>query len=176
MAGGRWQCALYPFLTPSPRSLRTLSRALEYARAAMPVYGLQRSLLDGLSMTFLTLLSAATAPAVESLISAHVLKGARMAELCRAPPPPPGEHVLFEQYWVEAGPLPLPDADAPDPFILTPSVRKHLATLARAVLLRRHPILLQARANPRRSPHPCLASARKTASFLGLTTAPSGRC
>jgi hypothetical protein len=32
------------------RSLRTLSRALEYARVAMPIYGLQRALVDGLSM------------------------------------------------------------------------------------------------------------------------------
>ena len=31
-------------------SLRTLCRAMEYARAAMPIYGLQRALLDGLSM------------------------------------------------------------------------------------------------------------------------------
>ena len=36
----------------SPRlcSLRTLCRAMEYARAAMQIYGLQRALLDGLSM------------------------------------------------------------------------------------------------------------------------------
>jgi hypothetical protein len=53
--------------------------------------------------------------------------------------------VLFEQYWVEAGTAPLPDPDVPDEFVLTPSVRRHLATLARAVLLRKHPILLQAR-------------------------------
>jgi midasin (ATPase involved in ribosome maturation) len=131
----------------------------------MPIYGLQRSLLDGLSMTFLTLLSGATAPAVEALISAHVLKGVRMAELCRAPPAPSGSHVLFEQYWVESGPLPLPEEDAVDPFVLTPSVRRHLATLARAVLLRRHPILLQARVPARPAPRP---SARKTASFLEL--------
>ena len=137
-------------LTPLPsHSLRTLSRALEYSRVAMPVYGLQRSLLDGLSMTFLTLLSSATAPTVEALIAQHVLKGTRPSELLRAPPPPPGStqpsHALFEQYWVEAGGEPLPDAEAEDHFVLTPSVRRHLATLARAVLLRRHPILLQVR-------------------------------
>eukprot|EP00897_Mesotaenium_endlicherianum_P007207 jgi/Mesen1/6514/ME000332S05520 len=37
-------------------SLRTLSRALEYARAGTPVYGLQRSLHDAFCMCFLTLL------------------------------------------------------------------------------------------------------------------------
>ena len=100
------------------------------------------------AQTFLTLLSGATAPVLEGLLSVHILKGLRPADLSRAPPEPPGAagtHVLFEQYWVEAGPAPLPDADAPDEFVLTPSVRGHLATLARAALLRKHPILLQVR-------------------------------
>lgn len=86
---------------------------------------------------------------LEALLACHILKGLRASDLSRAPPEPPGaagSHVLFEQYWVEAGPLPLPDADVPDEFVLTPSVRGHLATLARAVLLRKHPILLQVRA------------------------------
>ena len=133
-------------------SLRTLARALEYARAAMGTYGLQRSLHDGLSMTFLTLLSGATAPAVEALLAKHILKGARggAAELLRAPPAPPGgRSVLFEHFWVEAGAGVLPEADVADAhFVLTPSVRAHLATLARAVLVRRYPILLQARFPP----------------------------
>jgi len=98
--------------------------------------------------TFLTLLSEVTAPHVEALLTTHILKGLRPAELSRTPPAPPSgstPHVLFEQYWVKAGPMPLPEADAPDDFVVTPSVRRHLATLARAVLLRRHPILLQVR-------------------------------
>ena len=44
-----------------------------------------------------------------------------------------GEHALIDV------------TDIPDEFVLTPSVRSHLATLARAVLLRKHPILLQVR-------------------------------
>lgn len=98
------------------------------------------------SQTFLTLLSEATAPVVESLLVVHILKGLKISQLSRAPPEPPsvpGAHVLFEEYWVEAGPAARPEADAPDQFVLTASVRRHLATLARAVLLRRHPILLQ---------------------------------
>jgi midasin len=96
--------------------------------------------------TFLTLLSDTTAPYVEALLTVHILKGLKPAELSRTPPAPPSagaSHVLFEQYWVEAGPGPLPEADAKDDFVVTPSMRRHLATLARAVLLRRHPILLQ---------------------------------
>lgn len=108
--------------------------------------------------TFLTLLSGATAPVLEGLISCHILKGMRAGELCRAPPEPPGAqgtHVLFEQFWVEVGPAPLPEADAHDEFVLTPSVRGHLSTLARAVLLRKHPILLQVRHARLRCMHLC---------------------
>lgn len=69
--------------------------------------------------------------------------------LLRTPPAPPGDtHVLFEHFWLEHGPLPPADdttetADGRRHFVATPSVRRHLANLARAVLLRRHPILLQ---------------------------------
>lgn len=68
------------------------------------------------------------------------------------PPPCPGQdsHVLFEQFWLERGPLPLPALGADDDgsarrFVLTPSVRQQLCNLARCVLARRHPILLQVR-------------------------------
>jgi hypothetical protein len=35
-------------------NLRTLCRALDYARMAAPLYGLQRALYDGFSMAFMT--------------------------------------------------------------------------------------------------------------------------
>ena len=54
-------------------NLRTLCRALEYARAALPVYGLQRSLYDGCAMAFLTQLAPGAAPALERLLQAHIL-------------------------------------------------------------------------------------------------------
>lgn len=60
----------------------------------------------------------------------------------RTPPAPPGEtHVLFEHFWLERGPLPLPeggrDADGGGrKFVATPSVSQHLCNLARAVLIR----------------------------------------
>jgi hypothetical protein len=97
------------------------------------------------AQTFMTLLSGATAPALEALLACHILKGLRPSDLHRAPSKPAGEQILFEQYWVEAGPAALPDEDTPDEFVLTPSVRHHLSMLARAVLLRKHPILLQVR-------------------------------
>ena len=62
--------------------------------------------------------------------------------------PAAGSHVLFEHFWVEAGPLPVPEEDGEGSergFIMTPSVAAHLRNLARAALIRRYPVLLQAR-------------------------------
>lgn len=67
----------------------------------------------------------------------------------RIPGEPAGAaHVLFEHFWVEIGSQPLPDPDkvpASGRFIITPSISMHLRNLARAVLLRSYPILLQVR-------------------------------
>jgi midasin len=54
-------------------SLRTLCRALDYARRAAPAYGLTRALWDGLSMSFLTQLSPAAAPKLSALLQKHLL-------------------------------------------------------------------------------------------------------
>lgn len=56
--------------------------------------------------------------------------------------------MLFEQFWLERGPLALPamgrdDDGAARRFVLTASVRGQLHNLARCILARRHPILLQ---------------------------------
>lgn len=56
-------------------SLRTLSRALEYAAAALPVYGLRRSLWDGWQMSFATQLSAGSRPVLHRLMVQHLLGG-----------------------------------------------------------------------------------------------------
>lgn len=65
------------------------------------------------------------------------------------PPACPGDSfVLFEQFWLERGPLPAlgrEDDGASRRFVLTASVRGQLHNLARCILARRHPILLQVR-------------------------------
>lgn len=53
-------------------SLRTLCRALEYCRAALPLYGMQKALLDGLKMAFMTQLDPECAHIILSLIHLHV--------------------------------------------------------------------------------------------------------
>ena len=55
--------------------------------------------------------------------------------------------MLFEHFWVETGAQPLPEPTDRPHFVMTPSVRGHLRNLARAALVRRFPILLQARLN-----------------------------
>ena len=62
-------------------SLRTLCRALDYCRTAVATYGLQRALLDGLSMAFMTQLDTECAAGMEQLISRHVLGSNRAVQV-----------------------------------------------------------------------------------------------
>lgn len=152
-------------------SLRTLCRALDYTRSSAPHYGLQRALYDGFAMAFATQLAPESGPRFESLLHHFLISppagGAAavaapaaptaasvktLKALMRTPAEPPGgTHVLFERaFWLERGRLPLPTGGQEDDgggagrkFVLTPSVRRQLNNLARAVLVRKHPILLQ---------------------------------
>lgn len=57
------QATLFDGANQKPQyNLRTLSRALEYTRTALPHYGFLRSLYDGFSMCFLTLLDVSFLP------------------------------------------------------------------------------------------------------------------
>ena len=58
-------------------SLRTLCRALEYCRTALPVYGMQKALLDGLKMAFMTQLNLECAHIILALINLHVTGNAK---------------------------------------------------------------------------------------------------
>eukprot|EP00741_Cyanophora_paradoxa_P000351 tig00000403_g342.t1 len=128
-------------------SLRTLSRGVDYARAIAPVYGLQRALYEGFHMTFVTQLQRACRPAVEALLLSRLLRGAApLASLLRAPPAPPEEAAarfeLVEQFYLPRGPHacePMGEAE----YVLTPSIRANLRSVARVLLARRYPVLLQ---------------------------------
>ena len=140
-------------------SLRTLARSLEYAAASLPTYGLHRALKDGFEMAFLTALAGDSRIAMERLLRTVLLKGveAKVAKGNSGTPAPPtdgAKHVLIEGFWVRAGTGELPPDDdgsaaADDPvaalgkYVLTASVKSRLRDLARAVLLRRYPVLLQ---------------------------------
>lgn len=123
-------------------NLRTLCRSLEYTSMATPVYGLQRALYDGLSMSFVTQLEAESATIIEGLMQDTLFGNSDIKRLLKTHPGSPGpNYILFDQYWVEKGPE--PEMKDVDPFVETPTVTQHLRNLARAVLLRRYPILLQ---------------------------------
>lgn len=62
-------------------NLRTLCRALEYARATAPVYGLPRALYDGGAMSFSTQLAAPSAAVLHRLLHDHFLQP-RATDVC----------------------------------------------------------------------------------------------
>lgn len=64
-------------------SLRSLCRALDYARRAAPAYGLQRALWDGFSMSFLTQLSPEAGARLAGIMAQHLLPGgAKNLKVC----------------------------------------------------------------------------------------------
>lgn len=130
-------------------NLRTLGRALHFARTTESLYGVRRALYEGLTMTFLTGLDEASYElARQSLLEALDLKASP-----NDPPPlrgrPPDQlghsptHVLVENYLIARGPKELPGVESKDQFVLTPSVRRNVARLARAVMAAGPPILLE---------------------------------
>lgn len=123
-------------------NLRTLTRALEYARVTADTYGIRRSLVDGFAMSFQTQLDAKSSSEIDILLESHLLpSGTSIKSIVRTSPAAPSpRHVLFDHYWVEGGDL---EPSEGDMFIATPTVRVNLRNLARAVLLKKYPILLQ---------------------------------
>ncbi|XXG76315.1 hypothetical protein AAC387_Pa08g0684 [Persea americana] len=114
-------------------SLRSLARALEYTMKAKAAFGFERALYDGFCMFFLTLLDASSAKRMNDMILKYFLGG--------NPPP----NVSFDRY-LEKKPYSR-DIQTCDAFfrsyILTESVEEHLRDLARAVFIRKYPVLLQ---------------------------------
>ncbi|EFJ21629.1 hypothetical protein SELMODRAFT_166, partial [Selaginella moellendorffii] len=131
-------------------SLRSLSRALEFTRHAMPVYGFDRALYDGVCMSFLTLLDQSSAPIMEELIQQVLYNQSGKStsfskSLMKAPAQPSPDHILFEQFWVQRGCESQTDADTAfcKRYVLTKSIKEHLKNIARAVFIRKYPVLLQ---------------------------------
>ncbi|KAJ2805745.1 AAA ATPase midasin, partial [Coemansia guatemalensis] len=123
-------------------SLRTLVRALTYARDHTAAYSLRRALHDGLVMTFATQLEGQTQP--ELLRELHaVFDGAGLAQLLRHVPPAPSADAVLEQgFWLAAGSEGRSD-DAEGEYVVTESVEAKIGSLARAVMCGRYPVLIQ---------------------------------
>ena len=127
-------------------NLRTLTRALEYARVTADTYGVRRALVDGFAMSFQTQLDARSSAEVDVLLETHLLPpGTTVRNVVKSSPEAPSpKHILFDHYWVEGGDQePVGAEAAAQTFIATPTVKVNLRNLARAVLLKKYPILLQ---------------------------------
>ncbi|KAJ6240735.1 midasin-related [Anaeramoeba flamelloides] len=162
-------------------SLRTLTRSLEFVRIALPIYGFNRSLFEGICMTFLTQLTSNSIKLIEKEIIKWLLKNINTNKFLIPPPRPNSNedengnennrnrnknrnnnninrnknksnnrdnnkkslqktYQLFEYFWIETG---NEKVIKNDKYIITPSISAHLKNLARVVLTKKYPILLQ---------------------------------
>lgn len=132
-------------------SMRTLTRALIYAKGIAPVYGINRSVFEGISMSFATGLNSNSLEKVESWISELVGNGFNPKHIPQDPTirnddtfdnSYKSDYVLIGSYWLKLGPLAIPD-NVDSTFITTKSVAKNLHALSRAVMTKRYPVLIQ---------------------------------
>ncbi|KAG1843016.1 P-loop containing nucleoside triphosphate hydrolase protein [Suillus subalutaceus] len=127
-------------------SMRTLARALTFAADIAGLFGLRRALWEGMLMAFTMVLDGGSAETVTALAQKHILAGVRNPRslLAREPNFSPGrsieESTKFGPFHLEKGPLP---EDPMEEYIMTPSVEKKLIDLARIVLTRRFPVLIE---------------------------------
>ncbi len=126
-------------------SMRTLARALTFAVEVSPIFGLRRALWEGCLMTFTMSLDAESSKKAKAVISRHLLGSLRNpSAVINQPPNLPSssvdDYVRFGHFWLRRGPLAIPSSDS---YVITPSVESKLSDLARAVLTRKFPILIQ---------------------------------
>ncbi|KAG8091817.1 hypothetical protein GUJ93_ZPchr0012g21118 [Zizania palustris] len=114
-------------------SLRSLSRSLGYIKSAEKKFGFKKALYDGFCMFFLTMLDAPSAKIINNLIVSVLLDG-------RVPP-----KISFADYFIEK-PMQLNGSESDEflcNYVLTNSVTEHIVNLARAVYIKKYPVLLQ---------------------------------
>ncbi|KAJ7086033.1 midasin nuclear AAA ATPase [Mycena belliarum] len=127
-------------------SMRTLARALSFAAEIAGAYSLRRAIWEGCLMAFTMVLDAPSAEIVTALAQKHLLVGVRnpRSMLMKEPSVPhdrsPEAFVKFGPFYLERGPLPV---DLVEDYIMTPSVETKLIDLARIVLTRRFPVLIE---------------------------------
>jgi midasin len=142
---------LFDSANQKPRySLRSLARALEYSQVAMPLYGFARALYDGICMTFLTLLDPPSRTIMENLILVQLMRKIGVdpktkSLLAKIPSQPSHNHVQFEHFWLEKGNIEVSESclEFTHRYVVTQTRREHLQNLAKAVFIRKYPVLLQ---------------------------------
>ncbi|EAU86094.2 MDN1 midasin family protein [Coprinopsis cinerea okayama7 len=125
-------------------SMRSLSRALTFASDIAHAYSLRRAVWEGCLMAFTMVLDEQSAQVVTALAHKHLLNGVRnpRSMLAKEPNPPANRdnYVKFGPFYLEKGPLP---EDPVEEYIMTPSVEKKLIDLARIILTKRFPVLIE---------------------------------
>lgn len=127
-------------------SMRTLTRALTFASDITSLYGLRRAIWEGCLMAFTMVLDAPSAELVTGLAQKHLLAGVRnpRAMLAQEISDPSitrsDRYVNLGPFYLEKGPFP---DDPMDEYIMTPSVEAKLIDLARIILTRRFPVLIE---------------------------------
>ncbi|KAI8077783.1 P-loop containing nucleoside triphosphate hydrolase protein [Halteromyces radiatus] len=123
-------------------SIRTLARALTYVVQIFPTYGLRRSLYEGFSMTFLTQLNKESESLMQKLIFSTILGNIPNTThlITQIPRQPSPNFIQFGYFWLEKGQYdPIDDPH----YIMTPSVETKLYNLARVIMSRKFPVLIQ---------------------------------
>ncbi|EGN98495.1 hypothetical protein SERLA73DRAFT_110025 [Serpula lacrymans var. lacrymans S7.3] len=127
-------------------SMRTLARALTFAADIASAYSLRRALWEGCLMAFTMVLDQPSSEIVTNLAQKHVLAGVRNPRSLLSKEPsvpktrPPEDFVKFGPFYLEKGGLTI---DPFDDYIITPSVEKKLVDLARIIITRRFPVLIE---------------------------------
>lgn len=127
-------------------SMRTLTRALSFAVDTIRLFGLRRALWEGCLMTFAMSLEKTSYEKARALCQQHLLSGLRnpKAALSQLPSLPVGcdadDFVRFGHYWLEKGDEPV---SLDERYVMTPSVQTKLSDLARIILTRKFPVLIQ---------------------------------
>lgn len=125
-------------------SLRTLTRTLVYVTDLASIYGLQRALYEGFSMTFLTPLNRDSELLVLPLIEKQFLGSSVNIRTFpnQFPQSLQGskKYIQFRHYWVARGDAPI---QTQPHYVITPFIERNLLKLVRATSTRRFPLLLQ---------------------------------
>ena len=127
-------------------NLRMLCRSLEYTAGMSRTCGTRRALLDGLCMMFFTSLSLDSQRRFYDLVAEHLFPDFAGEAEMSSPPSVRADlgsgMTIFHGYPVAEGPNRASEEET-SRFVVTPSVSTHLAHLARAVSIRKFPVLLQ---------------------------------
>ncbi|CAA7261484.1 unnamed protein product [Cyclocybe aegerita] len=124
-------------------SMRTLTRALTFAADTASTFSLRRSIWEGCLMAFTMVLDADSAKIVTKAARDHLLSGVRnISSLLAREPAPPADilYAKFGPFYLEKGPF---EEHPTEEYIITPSVERKLIDLARIILTRRFPVLIE---------------------------------